>query len=188
MKRIPSSPSSVVLSPSALLCNSLAFVLLFSLSTSAVADTYRWVDANGVVNYAERAPRGVPSSQVTRISADKSSNPSSTANSPSANQLATPTGASSGAATSRVPNRDNLSAQQQEMLDRLESAEQERQTTLAQLREQNCQRSRDVLANLSSRGKIRVVLPDGTEQTLPEEERQRRIQMAQQGIVENCNS
>ena len=65
--------------------------------------------------------------------------------------------------------------------------DQARKDEIAQIRAANCKRSQDVLANLSSSGRIRVKGPDGQEVKMPEEERQTRIAEAQQGVITNCN-
>ena len=48
-----------------------AIVFSAAIPSAAHADTYRWIDDNGVVNYAERKPRDVPSERVTRIAETK---------------------------------------------------------------------------------------------------------------------
>ncbi|MEM9623417.1 MAG: DUF4124 domain-containing protein [Pseudomonadota bacterium] len=161
-------------------------LLLCCLSAPLAAETYRWIDANGVVNYAEQKPRGIPSEQVTVLgdSKPKSRPPVATASaatSSASNTLATPT-------RSAAQRTDELSDEQQAMLERLQTQELERQATMAQIRQQNCDKSRQVLANLTVRDRIRVNMPDGTQRALPEEERQERIRQAQEGIVRNCNS
>ncbi len=156
-----------------------------ALHTPVQADTYRWVDANGVVNYAEKLPRGIPSDQVTRIS----DSGKTTSRAPAAPQTAvTSQPTPSSRAISNERRKQNLTPEQQQMLERLEQAELDRQASMAQIRQQNCQRSQEVLANLSSKDKIRVNMPDGTQRALGEDERQERIKMAQQGIVDNCDA
>ena len=71
---------------------------------------------------------------------------------------------------------------------KLQANEQERQDTIAKIRKDNCERSRRVLDNLSSRGRIRLNQEDGSQRMMPEEERQQRIEEAQKGIVANCDS
>lgn len=150
------------------------------------ADTYRWVDANGVVNYSERKPRGVPASQVSVVS-DRGPRASST---PNANPIPTSPSTSARPTQRGLPSegQPDLNAEQQAMLEQLQSAEQERQAQVEQIRNDNCDRARRVLANLSSRGRIRVVGDDGVERVLPEDERTNRIQEAQQGVATNCDA
>jgi len=170
----------------------LSFSLVVScISLPVVAETYRWVDANGVVNYAEQKPRGVASDRVTVISDSKPAKSAPTASpAPAVTSTASTSSRATPASTSVGANsrKADLTAEQQRMLEKLEQAEQERQATVAQIREQNCQRSREVLSNLSAKDKIRVNMPDGSQRALPEDERLERIRQAQDGIVRNCNS
>lgn len=164
-----------------------SLTILGSSPAPAFADTYRWVDANGIVNYSERKPRGIPDSQVTVVS-DRSSRPSST---PNANALPQTTSSRAPAArASGLPSegQPGLNDEQQAMLDRLQAAEVERQAQVEQIRNDNCNRARQVLANLSSRGRIRVVGADGEERVLPEDERTSRIEEAQRGVASNCDA
>lgn len=74
------------------------------------------------------------------------------------------------------------------MLAELQQNEASRQQQVEKIRQENCQRSRRVLENLTSRGRIRINQQDGTQRAMPEEERQQRISDAQQGIVANCDA
>lgn len=167
---------------------SIAFIIatigltFASIPTISHAETYRWVDANGVVNYSERKPRGVPESMVTLIEAGSTQAGSSRTRS-SANSAPTPGSASESASG----DPDNLNADQQAMLKRLQNAEAERQAQVAQIREDNCTRARRVLASLSNTGRIRVVDENGEPRILPEEERTTRIEEAQRGVATNCD-
>ena len=49
------------------LLNLMAVVTLMSAGTAAADEIVKWVDDNGVVNYAERKPRGVPENRITVI-------------------------------------------------------------------------------------------------------------------------
>lgn len=141
------------------------------------AEIYRWVDANGVVNYTQQKPLGIPSERVvtgtagTRRATDEPPVPS------------TPAGPAAAAPTQNA----DLSPAQQEALDALRAAETARQTELANVRAANCERARGVLARLSERGRIRVRDDSGNERMMDEDERQTRIAEAQRGVVENCN-
>ena len=150
--------------------------------TSASADTYMWVDNNGVVNYAERVPRGVPLDRVTRVS-DNSLGPSSTP--PQALPEIT---SRSQARQQNTADNEDLNEDQQEMLAELQSAEQNRQAQVAKIRQDNCERARRVLANLNGTGRIRVVGDDGERRVLDENDRSQRIAEAQRGIATNCDS
>ena len=74
------------------------------------------------------------------------------------------------------------------MLDDLRAQEQTRQYELAEAREVNCDKSRLILARLSTTNRVRVRDIDGIERMMPEEERQERINKAQQGVVIYCES
>lgn len=164
-------------------------VITFSLATIASptshADTYRWVDDNGVVNYAERVPRNVPAERVTRIAASSESRGSSRSSrrntEPAVSSLPASTPATQG---SQVP----LNNSQKDIMSDLEAAEQVRQEQIAKIRQNNCDRSRRVLNNLTAKTRIRVRNEDGTERSLGEDERQERISAAQRGIAENCEA
>ena len=146
------------------------------------ADTYRWVDDNGVVNYAERKPRGIPAERVTVIEGDSASlSVASQQPSPApARNYSTST-----APTSGMPALDD---RQQDMMAELQQNEATRQEQVAKIRKDNCERSRRVLDNLSVNNRIRVRGDDGNERVITEPERQQRIAEAQQGIVANCDA
>ncbi len=157
--------------------------LMFALIGAAHADTYRWVDENGVVNFAEQKPRGVPDEAVTRIGSGERSARTS------APPASSPQPQSTDYAPAGVPaDSSELSEDQQEMLRELQEAETDRQEQVAKIRQDNCDRSRRVLNNLSAKSRIRVRDASGSERALSEDERQQRIADAQRGIVENCES
>lgn len=153
----------------------LAGLLMLVASSAYAEDIYRWVDAEGVVNYTERKPKGVESQLVRRsgrsdkvagvapITADASGNQTTTADS-------------------------NLNSDQQAMLDDLKTSEAKRQEDIAKIKQDNCGRARAVLERLTKIGRVRVRGEDGTERALPEDERQARIDEAQKGIAANCTS
>ncbi len=158
----------------------LALGLAAFTSQPSVADTYRWVDDNGIVNYAERVPRNVPAERVTKIAdSNRPGRSSRPAPAPSPADVAT-----SGTRSSQVPLNNN----QKNLMSDLEAAEQVRQEQIAKIRQDNCDRSRRVLNNLSAKTRIRVRNEDGTERALGEDERQERMAAAQRGITENCEA
>jgi hypothetical protein len=135
------------------------------------AEIYRWVDRDGVINYTEREPIGIKSERI-RV------------------REGGPTQSIPVSAPPPVENEQPaLSESQREMLDDLRDAEDAREAELARIKDANCERSRQVLDNLSSRGRVRIRDDETGEETMmPEEERQRRIKEAQDGIVANCDS
>jgi hypothetical protein len=159
-------------------------VLTSTVPMTSQADTYRWVDENGIVNYAERKPRGVPDDRIVRVASEskrgRQSDRSSTS-SPS-----TPT--SNPGITAQTQDQAELNPQQQDMLRGLQQAEVDRQAQVAQIKQDNCERARRVLDNLTAKDRIRVRSETGIERVLPEDERQEKIAAAQRGIVENCGA
>ena len=148
----------------------LSIILLLTASVASGNEIYRWVDENGVVNYTQQKPRDV---EVEKISA----------------YAGTPTTVRTEAI---LPSPDaqpsKLDDAQQAMLDELKAAEQIRKGEVAKIREENCQRSRDVLNKLTLKERVRVRGDDGTQRVMGESERQRRINEAQMGIATNCIS
>lgn len=148
------------------------------------AETYRWVDENGVVNYAERKPTGVPEAAVTALPDPRPVTvPASSPNADRSNRAILP---------SAEP-RDNESLQgldpeQAALLDELQAAEGLRRERVAKIQANNCARAQSILTNLTSKSRIRVRDDNGTERVLDEEERQERIADAQRGIAENCTA
>ncbi len=145
-------------------------VLVLSLPVLMGSEIYRYVDANGVVTYAQQLPYGVKGEEIHTVDG-----------APSVAVAAAPP-------KTEKPAEPQLSPQQQAMLDKLKAAETARKDEIARIREANCTRSKEVLAKLSSAGRIRVTNPDGQEVKMPEEERQSRIAEAQRGIVTNCSA
>lgn len=156
------------------------FMLSALVSIPSAADTYRWVDDNGVVNYAERKPRGVPDSRITRVASVTTRAGTSSSRAPSSSPAPS--------FTPQTQDQVELTGDQQEMLRGLQQAEVERQAQVAQIKRDNCERSRRVLANLTAKDRIRVRSETGIERVLPEEERQAKIAAAQRGIAENCSA
>jgi hypothetical protein len=151
--------------------------------SSANADTYRWVDDSGVVNYSEKKPRGIAPERVTKVASEGKGRSQSPA-APAA--VAAPVSQTVRTPSSNGGNDQNLSKEQQEMLSQLKTVESGRQQQLAKIRQDNCERSRRALDNLSANARIRVRGEDGGQRVLPEEERQQRISEAQRGVVVNC--
>ena len=155
---------------------------LFLLAAAAVADTYRWVDDNGVVNYAERVPRDVPAERVTKVSDMETKRSSaSTPSTPAPISTSTTSGSRT---TQNVP----LNPNQKEIMRDLAQVEAQRAEQIAKIRADNCIRAQRVLTNLTASTRIRARAEDGTERVIGEDERQQKIAEAQQGIAENCDS
>ena len=152
---------------------SLAVAALLAMTSLPVAadQIYRWVDENGVVNFTQQKPRDADAEAiVTNTGAprvvDETAAPA-------------PTSAATG---------ENLSPEQEKMLEGLRAAERARQDEIAQIKADNCQQSRDVLARLTLKDRIRIKGPDGEYTIMPEDERQQRISKAQENIALYCVS
>ncbi len=145
----------------------LQCILFAFVCVSAHAEIYRWVDENGVVNYTQHKPEGRTSQTVSTRGGRPPAEETTEA-------VATPD--------------SNLTEAQQRMLDELKAREAERAEQVAEIRRDNCEKSRSVLTRLTQSNRIRVRESGGTERVLPEEERQRRINEAQEGIATNCDS
>lgn len=149
-------------------------VLLIAISGQTSADQiYRWVDDNGVVNYTQLKPRDAEAQAINTQGG--------------ATQAArTPPPAAAPAPVVDPATGQPLSPQQEQMLEGLRAAEQARQVEIAKIRAENCQQSKDVLARLTVKSRIRVRGDDGEYRIMPEDERQSRISEAQQNIALFC--
>jgi hypothetical protein len=157
----------------------IAFVLT-SLPALMGAGVYRWVDANGVVNFTQQQPQGVSAEHIEATSGRRIEHKAT----PPADA---PEAASASAATApEQPARDRLTPAQREALAALEAAEKARQDEVANLRKANCERAQGVLDRLSAHGRIRVRDADGIDRAMSEDERQERISKAQLDVVDNC--
>jgi len=149
--------------------------LLIAISCQTAADEiYRWVDDKGVVNYTQLKPRDADAEAITTqggaIHAAKA-------------EPAPPTTAVTDPATGQP-----LSPEQEQMLEGLRAAERSRQAEIAKLKAENCQQSKDILARLTVKNRIRVRAEDGAYRVMPEDERQSRISEAQKNIALYCVS
>lgn len=139
----------------------LCFSLLacFSLTTSAAM--YKWVDEDGNVHYSEKPPPGDIEVQTIK--------PPPKVDSEKANQAL------------------------QEQLDQLKALEEgkepkEQAVTEEELavKKHNCELGKDKLQRLQDNPRVYTEAEDGTRTRLGEEEREARIQEAQQMIKDNC--
>ena len=157
--------------------------LLLLLPAWASADIYRWVDANGVVNYTQQKPRGVNAELVGSSRSRPRSAPAQDAAPP-----AEPEPGSVAADATVAERRAAMSEAQRQRLDELEAEQERRKAELAMEREENCNKANDVLDQLTERSRIRIRGEDGTERIIGEDERQSRIQEAQLAIAEHCTT
>lgn len=148
----------------------VAMSITLATVPAAAEEVYQWLEA-GVVNYGKRPPEGV---LATKIRTNVAGGTRVVQNEAPAAAIG--------------PNGQPLDDDQQAMLNDLRQKESERQEDVARIREANCTKARDVLAKLTERGRIRVRGDDGGISVLPEDERQQRIEAAQEGIAANCES
>jgi len=147
---------------------------LLALPLLMASEAWVWTDANGVQNYSQQAPP--PGVKAERIRFDEGG---------ATVRVQAPPASSPEATT---PTQQNLTPEQQSMLENLKRAEDARQAEVARIREANCVKAREVLERLSVTGRIRVRDESGEERAMSEEERQARIAEAQQAIVVNCEA
>ncbi len=155
--------------------SAIGSALLVAASGPVAADQiYRWVDENGVVNYTQLKPRDADAQAITTQGG--------------ATREAKPTPAAPATAVVDPATQEPLSADQEQMLEGLRAAERARQQELAKIKAENCQQSRDILARLTVKNRIRVRGDDGEYHVMPEDERQSRISDAQQNVARYCAS
>jgi hypothetical protein len=150
-------------------------LLVLCLPILMGADVYRWVDANGVVNYTQLKPAGIHSQQISTGAAGSM-------------MIAESGDQPAGVPGLQPDGQPELTDTQQSMLKDLQNAEQERQQEFAGAKQANCTKSRDVLDRLTRSDRIRVRDNSGGERVMDQSEREQRISDAQRGIAENCIS
>jgi hypothetical protein len=79
-----------------------------------------------------------------------------------------------------------LNEEQQRKLDELKALHAQEEQQVADIKRANCEKSKGVLERLKQSERIRVREDTGSERIIGEDERQRRIEEAQQGIASNC--
>lgn len=150
-----------------------ATLLLLTGFTATADEIYRWVDETGVVNYTQQKPRGTESEAIVTGGGSSSTTRAVKEAPEPVTSMAT---------------GEPLSAEQEKMLEGLRAAEQVRQTEIAKIKQDNCQQSRDVLSRLTLKNRIRVRGENGEYSVMPEDERQDRINKAQENIARYCVS
>jgi hypothetical protein len=131
-----------------------------------MAETYRWVNDEGVVTYSQTPP---PDHQAERVELRGTAAPSDSQKS-----------------------QTRLDQLRQRLADREEDrqlAKKQRQETkeAQQHKHQNCEAARSNLRNLQGLGN-RLYKSEGEYRRLTEEERQNRMQQARENIKANCES
>lgn len=150
----------VALSATLFLLLSLTLTVTPSLAQDGM---YRWVDEQGRVHYGQVPPSGVQAEQMRRAS-------------PPADQ----------AAQERLQRETGVREERQQQA-RSEEETQAQDEANRRMRQENCERARNNLDALTSRGG-RVTLRDGDQyRMLEEEERQTMIERARNQIREFCD-
>jgi hypothetical protein len=144
------------------------------------SEAYRWVDKDGVHYTQQAPPEGIKAEKIrfreggVAVTVDETPAPAPVGGAPDAGA---PTG-----------DDQNLTPDQQTMLENLRKAEAARQAEVVKIREANCIKAREVLERLSVTGRIRVRDESGQERAMSEDERKSRIDEAQRAIVQNCTT
>jgi hypothetical protein len=157
-----------------------AFALL-AIPLLMGAEAYRWVDKDGVHYTQQAPPEGIKAEKIRfreggmAVTVDETPSP-------------TPPASGTAGAGAPTGGDQNLTPDQQTMLENLRKAEAARQAEVVKIREANCTKAREVLERLSVTGRIRVRDESGQERAMSEDERKSRIDEAQRAIVQNCTT
>ena len=142
----------------------LTFVILLSVATAGLTQTYKWVDQDGVVSYSQTPP---PSSQAERVDIKPATG-------------ATPTDSNNELKRLRQRLEDNREDRE------LAQQAQSKARQAADIKQQNCTAARSNLDKLLNSGNRMMKTTDGGYLRLNESERQSRIQAAREQIEVNC--
>jgi len=142
---------------------SILIALLLSLPAALLADTYKWVNEEGVVTYSQTLP---PDGKAERINV-RSGTPSS--NQSSQDQL------------NQLKQKVADSAEDRE----LEKGKQQEEKSALAIKQKNCQSASSNLQKLEGLGS-RLYKTDGEYKRLSEEERQTLMNQAREQIKANC--
>ena len=146
----------------------VVWTLLVFATASPAADTqdiYKWTDDQGEVQYTQFPPPGRPVEILHGVRPPDESPESD------GNDL-----------------QKQLEAVEQQNQEQLQGAKDEKQwAQIQKIRRDNCKTANQNLVNLQRGGNVRYMGADGKVMRLTEEERQKRIDEANQQIKENCN-
>lgn len=145
--------------------NALLALGLALAASAAGAAMYKWTDSDGKTQYGQFPP---PGAQTERIS------PSGTPHKVAPQDTGSP--------QQRLQELEDQQQKQGEQAAEAQAAEQRRQ-----VHQENCSIARKNLAVLQEGGHHRVRLPDGTVTYLTDEQKQQRIEQANQQIKDNCD-
>ncbi len=129
------------------------------------AQTYRWIDANGVVSYSQTPPPSIEAESLSLPSQSQSD---------------------SKAATKKLDAlRQKLADQREDRQLAKETAEKAEQ--VKSTRQSNCASARSNLRKIEGLGTRLLKTSDGEYLRLTQEEREKRIQAAKEQIKNNCS-
>ena len=148
------------------------------VAAPALAQTYKWTDANGKVHYSDQPPPANAKEQVTV----KPRKPS--ASTPAANPAATEKGAPAAKAKTYVEQEANFKKRQVEAAER-EAAEKKKADEAVE-KKQNCEQARSQLKNLQSGGRITRNNPQGEREYLNDAQIAQEIQRGKKTVDSWC--
>lgn len=139
--------------------------MLISLPSILFAETYKWINEEGVVTYSQTPP---PDVEAERINIR------------------------SGTPVSGQSSKDKLDQLRQKAADKAEDRDMEKQQqqekqSLTAMKQKNCEIAHSNLQKLEGLG-TRLYKKDGEYKRLSEEERQSLMQQAREQIKSNCGS
>lgn len=144
---------------------------MLSLAADAAGQIYRWVDQNGEVHYADRAPQGV---EATLVSVTPNTVP-----------ISRPEPEAPGVAEADGVAAESLSYAEQRRQERAERREQYLETERA--RNADCDRMRKRKNLLEPSPRVIVQGEDGTPQRLDDNVRLRLLEESNQFLAEHCD-
>lgn len=144
----------------------LLLALLLGAALPAQGAIYKWTDSHGQVHYTQQPPTGAKATQIAP---------------------APPLPAGAGAASAALKSR--LDAMQKAQKAHNKAAQKKRnEARRAALRAQNCRNARSNLRALTSGGRKRFRLPNGTVRYLTPEQIQARTKQAREQIAKSCGT
>ncbi len=165
----------------------VAGLLLCCATGSVQAEIFRWVDANGVVNYTQQKPQGVEAVVLGKGGDRARVRYAPATPEPSSETATSESTATTGSRELQPAERQaELNEAQRAKLAQLKADQAKAEAKLAADKQANCKQAESMLSQLTERSRIRLRGEDGSERVIGEDERQDRISRAQLTIAENC--
>lgn len=142
----------------------LTFILSLLFATATFADTYKWVDKDGQINYSQQAPRNVTAT-IIKAPAPPAIDPN--------------------AAQQQIDELIN----QQHSAEQMRSEQHNQKKIEAQNKvnqESNCKIAQQQLQQYQNNPGSKSIDADGNVTRLTEDERQQKIQESQKNIIKYC--